>query len=153
MRMVAGMIAGAALIGAGGWWVFAAGDATGGLLPYRDAAAVRAGAALYAGNCAVCHGDRLQGEPDWRQADAEGFLPAPPHDDTGHTWHHPDAQLFAITKFGTEAIVGGTYRSRMTGFGDTLSDDDIRAVLGFIKSTWPQTVIDRHNRINADAEG
>jgi len=122
-----------------------------GLLPYRDEAAVARGAALYAAYCASCHGASLEGEPDWRERDAAGYLPAPPHDDSGHTWHHPDRLLFAITKEGTEAIVGGDYRSNMTGFGDMLDDEEILAVLAYIKSTWPPRIIDIHNEINANA--
>ncbi len=122
-----------------------------GLLPYRDEAAVARGEDLYAEYCAACHGASLEGEPDWRERDAAGYLPAPPHDDSGHTWHHPDRLLFAITKEGTEAIVGGDYRSNMTGFGDVLDDDEILAVLAYIKSTWPPRVIGIHNEINANA--
>ena len=79
-------------------------------------------------------------------------MPAPPHDERGHTWHHPDAQLYEITRLGTEAVVGGGYRSRMIGFGDTLDDADIRAVLAFIKSTWPRQIIERHDELNAAYE-
>ena len=32
------------------------------------------------------------------------MLPAPPHNETGHTWHHPDEMLFAITKYGREGL-------------------------------------------------
>lgn len=124
-----------------------------GLLPYRNSAATAQGAGIYANNCASCHGTDLQGEPDWRRPDSEGYLPAPPHDQTGHTWHHPDAQLIAITRLGTETLVGGNYRSRMAGFDDILSEDEILAVLAYIKSTWPEQVIDQHNRINAAASG
>jgi len=123
-----------------------------GLLPYTDAEAVAQGRVLYAETCAACHGMALEGEPNWRQRDAEGYLPAPPHDETGHTWHHPDSQLFRITKFGTEALVGGDYKSRMMGFGDILTDQEILNVLAYIKSTWPERVVEVHNRINADAE-
>ena len=122
-----------------------------GLLPYEDPAALAAGEALYAGHCAVCHGADLEGAPDWQVRDAAGYLPAPPHDATGHTWHHPDTQLFMITKYGTEALVGGDYRSKMIGFGDMLSDAEILAVLAFIKSTWPERIIRRHDEINAAA--
>ena len=125
----------------------------GGALPYMDVEAVARGQEVYAENCASCHGAQLEGEPDWRQRDADGFLPAPPHDVSGHTWHHPDGQLVAITALGTEKIVGGGYKSRMPGFADTLSEDDILAVLAFIKSTWPSEVIARHNQINANAGG
>jgi mono/diheme cytochrome c family protein len=123
----------------------------GGLLPYTDPQVVAQGRALYADHCAACHGAQLEGQPDWRRPDAEGYLPAPPHDETGHTWHHPDTLLFDITKHGTEAIVGGTYRSNMQGFGDVLGDEEIIAVLAFIKSTWPPRIIELHDRLNADA--
>ncbi|MDQ2090743.1 cytochrome c [Marimonas arenosa] len=120
-----------------------------GLFPYTDPQAVALGEQLYAEYCAACHGTDLEGEPDWRVRDEDGYLPAPPHDATGHTWHHPDEQLFLITKHGTAALVGGDYQSRMMGFGDVLTDDDILAVLAYIKSTWPAGVINRHNQINA----
>lgn len=128
-----------------------AGEAGAGLLAYDDAATIRRGAALYAAHCAACHGARLEGAADWRIPDAEGYLPAPPHDATGHTWHHPDEQLFLITKYGTAALAGADYKTRMEGFGATLSDTEIMDTLAFIKSTWPRQVIARHNRINAAA--
>ena len=65
-------------------------------------------------------------------------MPAPPHDASGHTWHHPDGVLFRITREGPAAVVGGGYQSDMLGFGNVMSDDDIWAVLSFIKSTWPE---------------
>lgn len=80
-------------------------------------------------------------------------MPAPPHDATGHSWHHPDTQLFLTTKFGTEALVGGTYKSDMKGFGDILSDAQILEVLAYIKSTWPKRVADRHTEISDAAAG
>lgn len=95
------------------------------------------GRVIYAANCASCHGEKLEGQPDWKRPLPSGVLPAPPHDASGHTWHHSDGVLFRITKYGTAAVVGGGYQSDMPGFGDVLSDDDIRAVLDFIKSTWP----------------
>jgi mono/diheme cytochrome c family protein len=122
-----------------------------GLFPYTDPDVVARGRAIYADHCAACHGADLEGQPDWRQPDPDGYLPAPPHDATGHTWHHPDALLFEITKYGTEAVVGGGYRSNMRGFGDTLSDAEIVAVLAYIKSTWPPRIIERHDRLNTDA--
>lgn len=97
----------------------------------------RDGAALYQQNCASCHGAELQGQPDWRSPGPDGRLPAPPHDATGHTWHHSDDILFRITRDGTAAIVGGGYESNMPGFGDTLSDAQIHAIHEYIKSTWP----------------
>lgn len=101
-----------------------------------DRELVARGSVVYAESCASCHGPNLEGQPNWREKNAEGKLPAPPHDETGHTWHHGDAQLFDITKRGTEAIVGGDYKSDMRGFADELDDTDIWAALAFIKSRW-----------------
>ncbi|MCB1334149.1 MAG: cytochrome c [Roseivivax sp.] len=122
-----------------------------GILPYDQPSRVENGARLYTENCAACHGADLAGQPDWQTADADGYLPAPPHDETGHTWHHADPLLFRIVALGTEAIVGGDYKSHMIGFKDTLSPDEILDVLAFIKSTWPAEVIEIHNEINERA--
>lgn len=116
---------------------------------YRDPTAVAEGSALYADYCAACHGVNLEGQPNWQVRDANGYLPAPPHDVTGHTWHHPTLLLFEITKYGTEAVVGGDYKSNMAGFGDVLSDRDILAVLAYIKSTWPRQITEQHDQMNA----
>jgi mono/diheme cytochrome c family protein len=96
------------------------------------------GAALYAEQCAACHGAALEGQANWREPTPEGRLRAPPHDATGHTWHHGDAVLFRIVKEGSAAVVGGGYQSDMPGFGDVLGDAEIRDVLAFIRSTWPE---------------
>lgn len=96
------------------------------------------GRQIYLENCAACHGEALEGQPDWRERLPNGRMPAPPHDETGHTWHHSDEQLFRITRDGVAAIVGGNYESDMPGFGDALSDEQIWAVLNYIKSTWPE---------------
>ena len=71
---------------------------------------------------------------------ADGTLPAPPHDVTGHTWHHGDQLLFELTKWGPQAVIGSDYKSAMPGFSDTLSDDEIWATLAFIKSRWPDEI-------------
>ncbi len=100
------------------------------------------GAALYAEHCASCHGAELEGAPDWRRRGADGLYPAPPHDETGHTWHHGDRLLFDYTKLGGEATLATRgvldFESGMPGFGHLLTDDQIRDVLAFIKSTWPE---------------
>jgi mono/diheme cytochrome c family protein len=116
---------------------------------YRDAETVAHGAEIYSEYCAACHGDNLEGQQDWQVRDAHGYLPAPPHDESGHTWHHPTLLLFEITKYGTEAVVGGGYKSKMAGFGDVLSDSDIMAVLAYIKSTWPRHITEQHDQMDA----
>ncbi|RFC63826.1 c-type cytochrome [Mesorhizobium denitrificans] len=125
---------GAAIIGlALAWsWPFGAGDSA------PSAATVARGRALYAQQCASCHGAKLEGQPDWKSPLATGRMPAPPHDASGHTWHHPDGVLFRITKEGPAAVVGNGYKSDMPPFGAVMDDGEIEAVLTFIKSTWPE---------------
>jgi mono/diheme cytochrome c family protein len=106
------------------------------------------GRALYLKFCAACHGVNLQGQPDWQSRLPSGTLPAPPHDASGHTWHHPMSVLFRITKDGTSAVVGGGYRSDMAGFGRILSDDQILATLEYIRSTWPERERAYHEEMN-----
>lgn len=103
-----------------------------------DPAQAALGRRIYAEYCASCHGANLEGQPDWRSRRPDGRLPAPPHDASGHTWHHPDGVLFRITKHGPAAIVGEGYESDMPGFAGLLPDAEIRAALAFIKSTWPE---------------
>lgn len=105
-----------------------------------DPARIALGQKIYAGTCASCHGAHLEGQADWRSRTANGKVPAPPHDASGHTWHHSDNDLFNLTKLGVAAVVGQGYASDMPGFGGQLSDDEIRAVLDYIKSTWPARI-------------
>ena len=116
-----------------------------------DPAQLALGRALYGEACAACHGAELEGEPNWRQRKPDGLLPAPPHDETGHTWHHPDRQLFEITKRGTAALVGSDYQTAMGPFDEVLSDDEIRAVLAYIKSRWPENIRSRQAEITTRA--
>ncbi|WP_409450553.1 c-type cytochrome [Aquabacterium sp. J223] len=117
-----------------------------------DAALVERGRQVYAQHCAACHGARLEGQADWRSRGADGLLPAPPHDASGHTWHHPDAQLIAITKLGVAKAAGlSDYRSAMPAYEGVLGDEDIVAVLSFIKAQWPPAIRAKHDEVNAAA--
>lgn len=114
-----------------------------GFINPANGALVAQGKAVYASHCAACHGASLQGQPHWRERLANGRLPAPPHDQSGHTWHHPDAVLIAIV---TNGLVRGRtapagYVSDMPAFGATLSGEQIVAVLAYIKSTWPPEIL------------
>lgn len=109
------------------------------------------GARVYSKSCASCHGADLEGQPNWRQRDENGRLPAPPHNARGHTWHHDDATLFGITKLGTAEFTGLDIESDMPAFKDILSDDQIRAVLAYIKSRWPERIRRQQESINRRA--
>ena len=116
------------------------------VLQYQDDAVVYGGQRLYMSHCAACHGINLQGAPNWHRRNAAGYLPAPPHDETGHTWHHRDQLLFDLTKYGPQVVAGSDYKTHMPAFEGILSDEEIVAVLSYIKSTWPQKIIHIHNK-------
>jgi mono/diheme cytochrome c family protein len=139
---------GVALAAAGAGWFFWQSPA--GADP-GNPAQVALGRGVYDRHCAACHGDRLQGEPDWQRRKANGRLPAPPHDASGHTWHHADGQLFGIVKNGLGPYVPAEYESDMQGFGSVLSDAEIWAVLAYIKSSWPEDIRERQRQFSARA--
>ncbi len=139
------IIVGAVLV-----WRFAGApgpEATGG------AARLALGKLVYDARCAACHGANLEGQPDWRRRLPSGELPAPPHDASGHTWHHPDAWLFDVTKHGTLRFAPPGYKSAMKGFADVLSDAEITAVLAHIKASWPPEIRARQADITARHRG
>ncbi len=112
---------------------------------------LRLGAGVYAEHCAACHGADLEGQPDWRRPSPDGTLPAPPHDETGHTWHHSDRLLTDyVTLGGAETMrrlgVAG-FASGMPAFGEILSPAEIEAVLDYIASHWSDRARDFQREI------
>ena len=156
MRRMSGAIAMvAALVVAAGVGGFASADRpTDAPVTLRpvDAPLVAMGETVYAASCASCHGTNLEGQtPDWRVPGPDGRLPAPPHDETGHTWHHDGDTLFRLTKYGLAELLGpdSTYESNMPAYDGVLSDKEILAVLSYIKSTWPADIRERHDVMEA----
>ena len=124
-------------------WTGSAGDVQSGVM--LESVDLVAGKALYAETCAACHGVNLEGQDNWRSPGEDGRLPAPPHDETGHTWHHEDQVLFNYTRLGGREMMaaqGMEFDSGMPGFGDQLTDQEIWNILGYIKSTWPEEIQD-----------
>jgi mono/diheme cytochrome c family protein len=115
-----------------------------------DPSQVAMGREIYAAHCAMCHGVNLEGQPDWMTRKPNGRLPAPPHDASGHTWHHPNRQLMLITKKGLSAVVPG-YQSDMPAFEGILTDEQIAAVLSFIQTSWPQDIRERQRAMTRQA--
>lgn len=138
-------------VGAGAAAFFMRADPNVGRADWADAAQVAQGRGVYAAQCAACHGANLEGQPDWRRRQPNGRLPAPPHDESGHTWHHPDRVLFEITREGIAAHAPAGYESDMPAFGQTLSDAEIWAALAYIKSTWPAEIRNRQDRMSQRA--
>lgn len=99
------------------------------------------GEELYQSFCAACHGVNLEGQANWRERGPDGRMPAPPHDETGHTWHHDRATLFNLTKYGVAELIGDPdYPTDMPGFRGVLNDQEINEVLDYIQSQWPDDI-------------
>jgi len=106
-------------------------------VPTLEASQIVRGATLYGQYCASCHGANLEGQPNWKVHRPDGSLPAPPHDISGHTWHHADDVLEDIITRGGQAVYGSADSpSGMPAFGDRLSAAETIAVVEFIKSRW-----------------
>lgn len=139
LSLVAGVIAVGSIV-----WVSAERSSSGvpdgaqthALAANLNSAQVSRGAAIYAVNCATCHGAKGEGEPNWRTSNADGTYPAPPHDASGHTWHHSDRLLIELIRDGGARYASGTLKSRMPAFEGRLTDEEMRAVLEFLKSLW-----------------
>ncbi|WP_316980019.1 c-type cytochrome [Shumkonia mesophila] len=54
----------------------------------------------------------------------------------------------ATPRGGGAAIAPAEFKSGMPAFGEALSDEQIWAVLAFIKSTWPEPVRQRQDLMN-----
>lgn len=107
-----------------------------------DSEQLARGASVYAAHCASCHGAKLEGQPNWKDKLANGRMPAPPHDDSGHTWQHTDKWLFLVVENGMVApLARHGYESDMPAFRDKLSTHEIRAVLAYIKSHWSEETL------------
>ena len=102
------------------------------------------GEMLYQENCASCHGVNLEGQPNWQVPNPDRTLPAPPHDATGHTWHHDNQLLYDYTALGGQGALAARgitdFQSGMPAFGEVLTEEEIWEVLAYIRSTWPERV-------------
>ncbi|MEE8435324.1 MAG: cytochrome c [bacterium] len=100
------------------------------------------GKALFAKNCAICHGPQARGQnplsPRGGRTSAGAYL-APALNGTGHAWHHPADALFETIKNGSLAS-----DSPMRGFEGRLGDGEIRDVLGYLFSLWPPQIRARY---------
>tara|TARA_B100000787_G_scaffold2353_1_gene1770 strand:- start:44 stop:433 length:390 start_codon:yes stop_codon:yes gene_type:complete len=103
----------------------------------RDSALMIAkGKIAYENNCVSCHQVNLVGAKNWKGLDEDGHRKAPPLNGTGHTWHHDDATLHNIIKYGLNKLVKN-YEGKMLGFEHKLRDKDIDSILSYMKSFWP----------------
>ena len=135
------------------WLIGACDLGSRGAAPETDPALQRVGRAIYQTHCSSCHGERGEGAADWKRPGPDGIYPAPPHDSTGHTWHHADGLLYRIVSSGTARAVNDTAsRSRygMPPFDSTLSPREIQVVISYLKAGW--TPAQRRHQIEASRE-
>lgn len=89
---------------------------------------------MYAANCASCHGGPTGGD----------MMDYPPrHNANGHTWHHADCELTQVIRDGASpmtemmrSMMAPPDAPLMQAFKDRLSDEEIEAVLAYIKTLW-----------------
>jgi mono/diheme cytochrome c family protein len=119
-----------------------------------DSQQVVNGERVYMEHCARCHGRYLEGQMNWQTPLPNGRLPAPPHDDSGHSWHHPDSYLFGVTKYGmVPPYAPEGYQSDMPAFAEVLSDQDIIDALLFIRGRWTENALEHQRRVTNDVDG
>ena len=114
----------------------------------RDSALmITNGKIIYESNCVSCHQVNLIGAQNWKGLDEDGHRRTPPLNGTGHTWHHDDATLHNIIKYGLAKLVKD-YQGKMLGFEDSINDEDIDSVLSYIKSFWPENVYQQQIKLS-----
>ncbi len=102
---------------------------------YTEAQAT-AGAQIFAGNCAVCHGDRAQGlTEDWRAKMDDGSFPPPPLNGSAHAWHHPRSVLLQVVNNG-----GAAFGGKMPPFENLLSEEEKLQAIAFFQNLWTDEI-------------
>ena len=108
---------------------------------------INLGKSLYVTHCASCHGENLQGQPNWStKKDKDGHNLSPALNGSGHTWHHSQDQLFSIIRYGFK-IYNENYDGKMQG-NEKLNDDDIWSILAYMKSVWPESIQKKYDTIS-----
>ncbi len=92
---------------------------------------INEGRPIYQTNCASCHGDANTPPP---------MAAAPRHTADGHTWHHRDEQLVGWVLDG---VPNGQIMPKFRG---TLSELEVQAAIAYIKTFWPNDIIQMQAR-------
>lgn len=111
-----------------------------------DATQIARGEKIFSINCASCHGDQAQGDPDWRSRDETGRFPPPPLNGTAHAWHHPLAQLKHVIANGSP---GG--KGNMPAWSGKLSEQDMDDTIAWFQAKWSDEVYAAWTEINQRA--
>jgi mono/diheme cytochrome c family protein len=101
-----------------------------------DQSDITQGQAIYTQYCAACHG--IDGQGQFPEAplepDSTGRIGAPPHNETGHSWHHSDVLLIRYVTEGGFSDPARFYI--MPPFGAILTEEQILQVIAYIKTLW-----------------
>lgn len=94
------------------------GGSEAGSYPTYSEEAIATGEQYFQANCATCHGSDGAGN-------TQAGIPA--LNGSMHAWHHPDSQIAGLIRHGGIS---------MPAIGPDWSDEDITAVLAYIKQWW-----------------
>ena len=114
-----------------------------------SAGQIMLGKQVYNANCATCHGTNAEGQPNWKTSDENGAFPAPPHNSEGHTWHHNDDFLLEIIANGGSAF---SPNREMPGYKDVLTNEEMVAVLAYIKTFWGPEQMEFQNQMTQNSQ-
>ena len=119
---------------------------------YFDSVQIAQGRAIFEQNCAACHGVDGQGQfPEAPlEPDITGRIGAPPHDETGHSWHHSDTSLLQYVTNGGFSDPARFYT--MPPFNAVLSDEQIKLVIAYIKTMWTDEQREMQRQLTEDEE-
>ena len=98
--------------------------------PLTTSAAAADGKALFAANCATCHGAAGRPDPESPVVKALGVMPAN-FSDVLFNSREPAADWFLVVKYGGPAL---GFSAVMPSFKDLFSDEQIMAVIEYIKA-------------------
>ncbi len=105
---------------------------------------VDAGAQVYAGNCALCHGNNAEGLiSDWQARLEDGSFPPPPLNGTAHAWHHPNEVLLQVINEG-----GAAFGGKMPAFINVLSETEKLAAIAFFQNYWSDEIYAQWQKMN-----
>jgi len=89
------------------------------------------GAIIFKQNCSVCHGNKAQATPNWKQTNSAGQYPPPPLNGSAHAWHHSLDILRTSVRDGGQKIGG-----LMPSFEKPLSAQERDNAIAFFQSQW-----------------
>ncbi|MEM7800066.1 MAG: cytochrome c, partial [Chloroflexota bacterium] len=112
------------------------------------------GERVYASQCGACHGVDFAGQPEWKIPNRDGTLKAPPLNEDGLLVSYSDAIIEEKIRYGAALLNDDMQRlSNMPAYDTILTDEEIDAVIAYIKAQWPPEAQEVQSQITAEEEG